>query len=133
MQPRYLAPLREAFPITVTIPTYSDLILPTLQAAIAVGGSTSIAELDAAVIERERPTPEQQSVPLRGGPQTDELLGTLLAMSPNAFERFAQRLLREAGFTSGPVTGRAATVASTVSAPSGILVGCWRGGLTKGC
>lgn len=178
----------------MTVPAYSELLWPTLQAVIALGGSASIAELDAAVIEREQLTPEQQSVLLSGGPQTvvqnrlawartylkgmgllinstrgvwavtqagqdaaqeaieplraefaasrkksskkkakngtdggksdvgdeldqveaeaeekwkDELLGTLLAISPRAFERLAQRLLREAGFSSVLVTGRA--------------------------
>ena len=36
----------------------------------------------------------------------DKLLETLLAMSPPAFERLAQRLLRESGFSSAVVTGR---------------------------
>ena len=36
----------------------------------------------------------------------DELLSTLLAMSPVAFERLAQRLLRESGFSSVKVTGK---------------------------
>lgn len=179
--------------MTVTVPAYSELLWPTLQAAIALGGSASIAELDAAVIEREQLTPEQQSVLLSGGPQTvvqnrlawartylkgmglltnsrrgvwavtaegqvateasieplraefaadrkktskrgkkrtgdgrsdvgseldqveaeaenkwkDQLLSTLLAISPIAFERLAQRLLRESDFSSVVVTGRA--------------------------
>ena len=178
--------------MNATVPAYSDLLWPTLQAAIALGGSASIAELDAAVIEREQLTPEQQSVLLSGGPQTvvqnrlawartylkgmglftnskrgvwavtqegqvatkesieplraefaadrkktskkakkqtggksdvateldeveaeaedkwkDKLLDTLLAMSPIAFERLAQRLLRESDFSSVVVTGRA--------------------------
>ncbi len=37
----------------------------------------------------------------------DALLDTLLSMSPHAFERLAQRLLRESGFSSAVVTGRA--------------------------
>lgn len=37
----------------------------------------------------------------------DELLSTLLAMQPAAFERLAQRLLRESGFVKVEVTGRA--------------------------
>ncbi len=37
----------------------------------------------------------------------DELLSTLLAMQPAAFERLAQRLLRESGFVRVEVTGRA--------------------------
>lgn len=176
------------------VPAYSELLWPTLQAAIALGGSASIAELDAAVIERQQLTPEQQSLLLSGGPQTvvqnrlawartylkgmglltnskrgvwavtpegqtaveesieplraefaatrkkaskkqarkkngsgtsdvaseldqveaeaedkwkEELLETLLAMSPIAFERLAQRLLRESDFSSVVVTGRA--------------------------
>ena len=176
----------------MTVPAYSDLLWPTLQAAIELGGSASIAELDAAVIAREGLTPEQQSVLLSGGRQAlvqnrlawartylkgmglfanstrgvwsvtpegqvatqesleplraafaadrkkaskkgkkrsggdgtdvgseldqveaeaeeqwkDELLSTLLAMSPVAFERLAQRLLRESGFSSVKVTGK---------------------------
>lgn len=35
-----------------------------------------------------------------------ELLETMLAMSPSAFERLTKRLLREAGFSSVQVTGR---------------------------
>ena len=36
----------------------------------------------------------------------DALLETLLALAPDAFERLAQRLLREAGFLRATVTGR---------------------------
>ena len=36
----------------------------------------------------------------------DELMSTLLAMPPDAFERLAQRILRESGFTQVEVTGR---------------------------
>lgn len=36
----------------------------------------------------------------------DELLGVLLSVSPAAFERLTQRLLREAGFINTTVTGR---------------------------
>ena len=36
----------------------------------------------------------------------DALLDTMLKMSPPAFERLAQRLLRESGFSSAVVTGR---------------------------
>ena len=38
---------------------------------------------------------------------TDELLRALRKMSPDAFERLCQRLLRESGFTKVEVTGRA--------------------------
>ena len=175
--------------VTITVPPYTDMLWPTLQAAIALGGSASIAELDAAVIDRERFSADQQDVLHGGGPQTeiqyrlawartylkgmglltnsqrgvwtvteggqdatemqigplhgefveayrrgkkkrgeksesdvageivqeeaeaeadwkDELLETLLQMSPAAFERLAQRLLRESGFSSATVTGR---------------------------
>lgn len=37
----------------------------------------------------------------------DELIGALLDISPDAFERLSQRLLREAGFSNVQVTGRA--------------------------
>jgi len=175
--------------VTATVPPYTDMLWPTLQAAIALGGSASIAELDAAVIDREQFSEEQQAVLHGDGPQTeiryrlawartylkgmglltnskrgvwtvteagqaatqeqigplhqqfvttynkkkskkkagsksdvaseldqveaeaeadwkDALLETLLKMSPTAFERLAQRLLRESGFSSAVVTGR---------------------------
>lgn len=174
--------------MTVTVPPYTDLLWPALQAVIAVGGSASIAEMEAAVIEREQFSPEVQAVVHLDGPSTeiqyrlawartylkgmglltnsqrgvwtvtdrgqtvteneiaslhadfvatynksrskkrrrksdvaseveqveaeaeadwkDELLKTLLAISPQAFERLAQRLLRESGFSSAVVTGR---------------------------
>ena len=175
--------------MTATLPPYTDMLWPTLQSAIALGGSASIAELDAAVIDRERFSSQQQDVLHGDGPQTeiqyrlawartylkgmglltnskrgvwtvteagqdakekqigplhsqfvaaytkkrgqkksgekssvsdeidqveaeaegswkDELLETLLKMSPSAFERLAQRLLRESGFSSATVTGR---------------------------
>lgn len=164
------------------------MLWPTLQAAKALGGSASIAELDAAVIEAEQFSSEQQDVLHGDGPQTeiqyrlawartylkgmglltnskrgvwtvteagqdarekqigplhsqfvaaytkkrgkkksgekssvsdeidqveaeaeaswkDELLETLLKMAPSAFERLAQRLLRESGFSSATVNG----------------------------
>ena len=40
----------------------------------------------------------------------EELLGTLLAMKPPAFERLVQRMLREAGFVQVEVTGRTGDV-----------------------
>lgn len=174
--------------VTKTVPPYTDMLWPTLQSAIALGGSASIAELDAAVIEAEQFSSEQQDVLHGDGPQTeiqyrlawartylkgmglltnskrgvwavteagqdatekqigplhsqfvaaytkkrkkksgekssvsseidqveaeaeadwkDELLDTLLGMSPAAFERLAQRLLRESGFSTATVTGR---------------------------
>ncbi|ORB32031.1 restriction endonuclease [Mycolicibacterium parafortuitum] len=175
-------------PVTATVPPYTDMLWPTLQAAKALGGSASIAELDAAVIEAEQFSSDQQDVLHGDGPQTeiqyrlawartylkgmglltnskrgvwtvteagqtaaptdigplhaqfvasskkkgkkksgqksnvaseldqveaeaeadwkDELLDTLLKMSPTGFERLAQRLLRESGFSSAVVTGR---------------------------
>lgn len=175
--------------VTATVPPYTDMLWPTLQAAIALGGSASIAELDAAVTDRENFSADQQNVLHGDGPKTeiqyrlawartylkgmglltnskrgvwtvteagqtaklgditplhqqfvntnkkkgskkkagakqdvaseldqveaeaeadwkDSLLDTLLAMSPAAFERLAQRLLRESGFSSAVVTGR---------------------------
>ncbi len=49
-------------------------------------------------IAAERPAPEET--------WKDRLLSTLKAMAPDAFERLAQRLLREAGFIKVEVTGR---------------------------
>jgi len=174
--------------MTVGVPPYQFFLWPALQAVIALGGSASIAELDAAVIDRENISPEIQSVLHGDGPSTevqyrlawartylkgmglltnsqrgvwsiteagqtvtedalptlraeyiastrkkgpkkkgaksaldneidqaeaeaeadwkDALLDTLLNMSPKAFERLAQRLLRESGFSSAAVTGR---------------------------
>ena len=44
--------------------------------------------------------------PLPESTWRDDLLDTLLKMPPNGFERLAQRLLRESGFTQVEVTGR---------------------------
>ena len=174
-------------PMTVEIPPYHFFLWPALQAVIALGGSASITELDAAVIDRENLSPEVQSVLHGDGPMTevqyrlawartylkgmglltnsqrgvwsvtelgetvtedqiptlraeyiasirkkrpkksgksqldseidqveaeaeadwkDALLDTILGISPHAFERLAQRLLREAGVSSPVVTGR---------------------------
>ncbi|HUA55043.1 MAG TPA: restriction endonuclease [Candidatus Sulfotelmatobacter sp.] len=49
-------------------------------------------------VARDAPPPEEG--------WKDRLLATMQAMSPSAFERLAQRLLREAGFTKVEVTGR---------------------------
>jgi restriction system protein len=175
--------------MTVEVPPYQHFLWPALQAVLALGGSASIAELDAAVIDRENLSPEVQSVLHGDGPMTevqyrlawartylkgmglltnsqrgvwsvtelgetvaedqiptlraeytasrrkkgpkkkgaksnldneidqadaeaeadwkDALLDTILSISPHAFERLAQRLLREAGVSSPVVTGRA--------------------------
>lgn len=176
--------------MTVGVPAYTELLWPALQAVIALGGSASIAEMEAEVIDREQFSPKAQSVLHGDGPSTeiqyrlawartylkgmglltnsqrgvwsvteaghaatekqigplhaefvaasrnkvktkkkrggksvveseieqveaeaesawkDELLETLLAMTPQGFERLAQRLLRESGFSSAAVTGR---------------------------
>jgi restriction system protein len=57
--------------MTVGVPAYTDLLWPALQAVIALGGSASIAELDAAVIDREQFSPESQSVLHGEGPSTE--------------------------------------------------------------
>jgi restriction system protein len=44
--------------MTVAVPPYTDMLWPALQALIALGGSASIAELDAAVIDRAALSPE---------------------------------------------------------------------------
>jgi len=57
--------------MTVGVPTYREMYWPALQALIALGGSASIAELDAAVIDREQFSPEVQSVLHGDGPLTE--------------------------------------------------------------
>ncbi len=178
---------------TVEVPPYQLFLWPALQAVIGLGGSASIAELDAAVIEQVDIKTDVQGVLHGDGPMTeiqyrlawartylkgmglltnsqrgvwsvtergetvtedelpalrtdyiatvaakrkknkkkkskgaqsdldneidvaeaeaeadwkDALLDTLLSMSPHGFERLAQRLLRESGFSSAIVTGR---------------------------
>jgi restriction system protein len=64
--------------------------------------------------ERERPTPAEDYVELESGAEgeaagtywKDELLELLRGLSPAAFERLGQRLLREGGFLKVEVTGR---------------------------
>ena len=180
--------------MTVGVPPYQFFLWPALQAVIGLGGSASIAELDAEVIDRTELSLKVQGVLHGDGPMTEvqyrmawartylkgmglltnsqrgvwsvtengqaitedeisplraeylaslaanrksgpnrkktkgqksdfeneideaeaeaedawknELLDALLAISPQAFERLAQRLLREAGVKSPVVTGR---------------------------
>lgn len=56
---------------TPTVPTKEELLWPTLQAAIDLGGSAALAELDAAVIEREHYPADVQDVLHLGGPKTE--------------------------------------------------------------
>lgn len=175
---------------TPSLPTYKNLLWPTLQAVKALGGSGAIGEIADETIRQEEFSEEQQAVLHReDGPQTeiqyrmgwarthlkgmglldnsqrgvwsltdrgrkvdesdieqlhatfqsrrreerrrnrtasqsqprdyvveseepeaqdwqDILLETLWSLSPDSFERLAQRLLREAGFVSVNVTGR---------------------------
>jgi restriction system protein len=168
------------------VPTKEDLMLPTLRAVHALGGSGSIGEIEGQVASTEGLSEDEQAVPHLDGPQSelqyrlawsrtylkgmgfldnsqrgvwsltdsgeaflgradaaaelerltkeyergrrrkrhpqgemetslgeldeeqgwqDNLLEQLLAMSPDAFERLAQRLLREADFDAVRVTG----------------------------
>ena len=57
--------------MTVEIPPYHFFLWPALQAVIALGGSASIAELDAAVPDRENLSPDVQSVLHGDGPMTE--------------------------------------------------------------
>ena len=165
----------------VSIPNYSDLHWPTIEAVRKLGGSGSIEEIVEQVIADQGFSEQQQQVLHKDGPSTeieyrlawartylkgmgllvnsqrgvwslteagrtttpedvnerhsaylaalrertkqrrqrqaegeepedvewsDELLETMMAMPPDAFERLAQRLLREADFISVNVTGR---------------------------
>lgn len=173
----------------VSIPDYSQLLWPTVEAVRSLGGSGSIDEIVEAVLQQEDFTEEQQQVLHGDGPQTEieyrlawartylkfmrllinsrrgvwalteegrsvlkedvprlhaevlarlreeqrakrqaqqdrdisgggdqpeegqqdwreQLLDVLMSVTPDAFERLSQRLLREAGFISATVTGR---------------------------
>ncbi|MGO9927097.1 MAG: winged helix-turn-helix domain-containing protein [Mycobacterium sp.] len=57
--------------MTVQLPPHNYWLWPTLQAVIALGGSASIAELDAAVIDRQKISPEVQGVLNGDGPRTE--------------------------------------------------------------
>jgi restriction system protein len=61
---------RKALMSTTQVPTYYELIWPTLQAVIRLGGSADKDELDNAVIEAEGYTDAQQQVLKGDGPQT---------------------------------------------------------------
>lgn len=172
-----------------SVPDYSQLLWPTVDAVRALGGSGSIDEIAETVLDRQDFTDEQQQVLHGDGPQTEieyrlawarsylkfmgllvnsrrgvwtlteqgrsvpkeniprlhaevlarlreeqrakrqgqqakdnsaddsqridddqdwreQLLDVLMSVSPAAFERLSQRLLREAGFISATVTGR---------------------------
>lgn len=56
--------------MTVAVPKYNELMLPTLKAVGALGGSGSISEIVTAVIEREQLSDEQQAVLHNNGPGT---------------------------------------------------------------
>ncbi|WP_305094355.1 restriction endonuclease [Prescottella sp. R16] len=53
------------------LPPYTDLLWPTLQALIALGGSASNNELDGAVVEREGWSPAVQAILHGAGPGTE--------------------------------------------------------------
>ena len=53
------------------VPSYYELLWPTLQAVIAIDGSGHLSEINSAVVEREDFSEEQQSVLHGDGPQTE--------------------------------------------------------------
>ncbi|GAB2658822.1 restriction endonuclease [Prescottella soli] len=53
------------------LPPYTELLWPTLQALIALGGSASNNELDGAVVEREGWSPDVQGILHGDGPGTE--------------------------------------------------------------
>ncbi len=56
---------------TVEVPPYQFFLWPALQAVIGLGGSASIAELEAAVIDQVDISPEVQGVLHGDGPSTE--------------------------------------------------------------
>lgn len=77
-----------------------DLIKKSVAVAVKV---QQVARKNAEPVEDEVPTgnPDREISDWR-----DQLLGTLRAMDPSAFERLCQRVLRESGFVKVEVTGR---------------------------
>jgi restriction system protein len=75
-----------------------------------------VRDLWSAYLVESRKARKTKSVPSDGEPEAaepaeepdwkEQLLGQLMSMHPDAFERLAQRLLREADFASVNVTGR---------------------------
>lgn len=60
-------------------------------------------QADAGELAEESPS---RVVPIEGEEWQDDLLNRILQLSPGAFERLCQRLLRESGFVQVQVTGR---------------------------
>jgi restriction system protein len=56
--------------VAVSLPTYRDLLWPTLRAVREMGDSGTIEEIVEKVVGREGFTEEQQAVPHGDGPQT---------------------------------------------------------------
>lgn len=54
-----------------SVPTYYDLLWPTLQAVIAIDGSGHLSEINRAVVEREEFSENQQAALHGDGPQTE--------------------------------------------------------------
>ena len=65
--------------------------------------TTSPSDVDDVTADPNDDDPSADTTP---GGWKDALLETLLGLTPDAFERLAQRLLREAGFLRATVTGR---------------------------
>lgn len=53
------------------IPRFHELLLPTLKAVSALGGSGSIPEIESRVVATQRLSEQQQDVLHKGGPQTE--------------------------------------------------------------
>ena len=74
-------------PVIVEMPKYDFFLWPALQAVIALGGSACIAELDAAVIDRENFSPEVLSVPHGDGRRYSTEVEYRLAWSRSYLKR----------------------------------------------
>lgn len=72
--------------MTVSLPKYADVVLPTLKAVQSLGGSGSISEIVSEVFKQEGYTEEQQDVLHNGGPQTQ--IGYLIAWARSNFKSF---------------------------------------------
>lgn len=81
-------------------------VFKTVRQTFAVESEKSQTQQgDTAGAEKEQPAPEVSEATETTN-HREEILGILMALPPPGFERFSQRLLREAGFQEVQVTGR---------------------------
>jgi restriction system protein len=83
--------------------TESGKLHPTVDPRVIIVQARALEEV---VQDEDGATPTDPGSPIVAQDWSDDLLQILLELPPAAFERLAQRLLREAGFAEVQVTGR---------------------------